>query len=267
MFRDGFEEYLFSISSRGRSRTISEDVLTKNLQEAILRTPITKREQIAHCLARVVIVTARKPYFEYRDFIPRSSTSLVAESEEASYFGALLRTIAHGEGYKSLAFLIDEFEEVSLQKRLTRRAAHDYLATLKRLINLAQDERNDFWLILSMTPHAYETTDNLEPALTQRLTKIEVGALGLPDARRIVVRRLTDARPDGEPPASEMFPFPKSFLLERNGALGPKTYSNPRALIRVCFAAIAEADHATALPFSPAYIGRIASRLAGTDHK
>ena len=278
LFRDGFENYLSAISNRGRGRAISEKVLTDALQDAILRTPIittdeetpiTKHEEVAHCLARIVTITARKPYFEYRDFIPRSPNSVVAESHEASYFGALLRTIAHGRGYKSIAFLIDEFEEIGLQKRLTRRAAHDYLATLKRLIDLAQDDRNDFWLILSMTPHAYETTGNLEPALTQRLRKIDVGELGLPDARQIVVRRLAAARPENETLASEVFPFPESFLADRNGALGPKIYSNPRALIRVCFVAIAEAvaNPATALPFSPTYIEGIAAKLAGTDHK
>lgn len=265
LFRDGFEQYLFSISGRSRRRTTSEKMLTDNLQQAILRTSITTDEEIAHCLARIVTVTARKPYFEYRDFIPRSSTSVVAESEEAPYFGALLRTIAHGEGYGSLALLIDEFEEIGLQKRLTRRAAHDYLATLKRLINLAHDQQNHFWLILSMTPHAYDITTELEPALKDRLTRIRVNTLRLPDARQIVVRRLAAARPSGQTPDSEVYPFPDSFLLKPVDVLEPNAYSNPRALIRLCFAAVAEATSATELPFSLAHIGRVAAKLAGTD--
>ncbi len=64
---------------------------------------------------------------------------------------------------------IDEFEEIGLQKRLNRRAAHDYLVTLKRLVNLAQSEWVDFWIVLSMTPEADEITKDLEPDLYERI--------------------------------------------------------------------------------------------------
>ena len=110
------------------------------LQEAIISADVTTNEQIAYCLARIVTETPKKPYFEYRDFIPRQSGNVVAEEEEAPYFSAILKTISKGMNAKAIVFLIDEFEEIGLQKRLTKRAAHDYLATLKRLINLAQSE-------------------------------------------------------------------------------------------------------------------------------
>ena len=86
-----------------------------------------------HCLARIVTDAVRKPYFEYRDFLPSKTESLVAEAAEAPYFGAILTTLVRGSGADAIAFLIDEFEEIGLQKRLTRRAAHDYLSTLKAL--------------------------------------------------------------------------------------------------------------------------------------
>ena len=89
----------------------------------------------------------------------------MAEAEEAPYFGAILKTISKGVNAEAIAFLIDEFEEVGLQKRLTRRAAYDYLGTLKRLINLSQSADSEFWVFLSMTPDSYETTVEMDPAL------------------------------------------------------------------------------------------------------
>ena len=137
LFESGFEAFVSAQSSRSSRQDLRE--VTVALQEAILRRGITTDEQIAHCLARIVTDAVRKPYFEYRDFVPRQQGSLVAEAEEAPYFSAILKTISMGFNAEAIAFLIDEFEEVGLQKRLTRRAAHDYLATLKRLINLSRE--------------------------------------------------------------------------------------------------------------------------------
>ena len=149
LFQKGYEEYLSAAYRRGRQQD-----MTGPLQAAIIRAHVTADEEIAHCLARIVTDVVRKPYFEYRDFIPRQQGSVVPEGEEAPYFRAILKTISQGTGAKAIAFLIDEFEEIGLQKRLTRRAAHDYLATLKRLINLAE---SDFWIVLSMTRDAFAT--------------------------------------------------------------------------------------------------------------
>lgn len=130
LFRDGFEEYLASSTRRGRPFDI-----THPLQDAIITAKITSDEEIAHCLAKIVTGIATTPYFSYRDFVPRSKNSIVAEKEEAPYFTAILNMITRGTGASGIGFLIDEFEEIGLQKRLTKRAAHDYLATLKRLVS------------------------------------------------------------------------------------------------------------------------------------
>ena len=186
----GYEEYL---SAPLRSRR--EQDVTTPLQDAIMAANVTTDEEIANCLARVVTDSKKKPYFQYRDFIPRQSGSLVAEGEEAPYFGAILGTIARGYGASGVAFLVDEFEEIGLQKRLTKRAAHDYLATLKRLLNLAENEENDFWLVLSMTPDAYDTTCELEPALSQRFSQVlRVEPLTADDAIALMRSRLVEAQ-------------------------------------------------------------------------
>ncbi len=170
LFRKSFEEYLSVAASPRRQQNI-----TNPLQDAIRKAEITPDEEIAHCLARIVTEVVKKPYFEYRDFIPRLSGSMVPEGEEPRYFRAILKTISQGMGAKAIAFLIDEFEEIGLQKRLTRRAAHDYLATLKRLINLAQSEQIDFWIFMSMTPDM-PTIPRL--ALTPRFASVSLGHPG-----------------------------------------------------------------------------------------
>ena len=137
LFQKSFEEHLAAENRprRGRGHDVADA-----LQKAIMDAGVTLDEEIAHCLARIVTDAVRKPYFEYRDFLPRQTDSLVAEAEEARYFGAILKTLSRGSGATAVAFLIDEFEEIGLQKRPTKRAAHDYLTTLKRLINLTQKE-------------------------------------------------------------------------------------------------------------------------------
>ena len=254
IFQPGFEEYL---SSSTRSRP-QPDIIAP-LQQAIMTAGITDDEQIAHCLARIVTDAARKPYFEYRDFISRQSGNLVAEGEEAPYFGSILKMISRGAGADGIAFLIDEFEEIGLQKRLTKRAAHDYLATLKRLINLAQSEENDFWLILSMTPDAYEKTGELEPALAERLSgqehRIRIEPLNSGAALALMRTRLDAARSKGGSRGGTLFPFPDEIPFE------PTTFNNPRRLVKACFSAIVRADHRTTLPFTSDYLRKVESDL------
>ncbi len=258
LFQRGFEEYL---ASPNRSKSQSD--IAVPLQEAVMKVGITTDEQIAHCLARIVTDAVRKPYFEYRDFIPRQSGSLVAEAEEAPYFGAILKVLSQGSGAEGMAFLIDEFEEIGLQKRLTRRAAHDYLATLKRLINLAQNEENNFWLVLSMTPDAYRRTRELEPALAERLSgqehEIRIEPLDSEAALALMRTRVDAARAKGSGRSGSLFPFPDEIPF------GPTTFNNPRRLVKACFSAIVRADHRTTLPFTGDYLREVESGLYPSD--
>ena len=254
LFEKGFEEYLSGASQPHGHR---QD-MTNPLQDAILSAGVTNDEQIAHCLARIVTDIVKKPYFEYRDFIPRQSGSVVPEGEEAPYFRAILKAISQGTGATAVAFLIDEFEEIALRKRLTKRAAHDYLATLKRLINLAQSEQIDFWIVLSMTPDAYETTRELEPALVERISDrtLHIKPLTREDAFALVKSRIAAFRSrETDESIGALFPFPDDVPFR------PSTYSNPRRLINVCFRALGQADDNTHLPFAQDYLHKVEEEL------
>ncbi len=253
LFQKGYEEYLATWFRPSRQQD-----LTIPLQEAIKSANVTTNEQIAHCLARIVTKIVKKPYFEYRDLIPRQSGSMVPEGEEAPYFRAILKTILQGTSAKAIAFLIDEFEEIDLQKRLTRRAAHDYLATLKRLINLAQSEQIDFWIVMSMTPDAYEITKELEPSLIERISDqiLNIDLLTSSEALTLMRSRIEAARSsETDESIGDIFPFPDDIGFRSN------TYSNPRRLIKTCFRAIAQADADVQLPFTEDYLHKIEDEL------
>lgn len=254
LFQKGFEEYLSNAFHRRRQQD-----MTSPLQEAIRNAGVTIDEEIAYCLARIVTDVVKKPYFEYRDFMPRQSGSMVPEGEEAPYFRAILKTISQGTGAKAIAFLVDEFEEIGLQKRFTKRAAHDYLATLKRLINLAQSEQVDFWIVLSMTPDAYETTKKLEPSLMiERVSDrtLDIEPLTITHASTLMSSRIAAARPERmDKSIGALFPFPNDVLFH------PSTYSNPRRLVKACFRAIAQANAKVQLPFTEKYLHKIEDEL------
>ena len=259
LFQDGYEEYLSNWFRPGQRQD-----MTAPLQEAIRNAGVTNDEQIAYCLARIVTESLKKPYFEYRDFVPQLRGSMVPEGEEAPYFRAILKTISQGAAAKAIAFLIDEFEEIGLQKRLTKRAAHGYLATLKRLINLAQSEQVDFWIILSMTPDAYETTKELEPSLIGRISDrvLDIQPLTSADAFALMKSRIAVARSGGtDGSVGQLFPFPDEMGFR------PNTYSNPRRLIKTCFRAIVQADTDMHLPFTEDYLHKIEDELYDNSAK
>lgn len=254
-FRKSFEEYL---SAESRPRRGSHHEIAGTLQAAIMNAGVTSDEEVAHCLARIVTDAVRKPYFEYRDFLPRQTDSLVAEAEEARYFGAILKTLSQGSGAAAVAFLIDEFEEIGLQKRLTKRAAHDYLSTLKRLINLTRKQDNQFWLFLSMTPDAYQMTQGLEPGLVDRRDSVlRLEPLQPADAVTLIATRLNAARPPHSTNRNgrNLFPFPEDVPFS------PDTRSNPRRLVKACSSAISAADVTTNLPFSRDYLQDVEAKL------
>jgi len=166
----GFQYSLFGSSFQDSLRAIKkyhrEEDAIRALSDQIRAEGIAHDEEIRYKLGKLIVETYDRPYFEYKDFVAGRRGSLVAEGEEAPYFAAVLRALRLTGSADAVAFLLDEFEEVSLQKRLTRRQAHDYLTTMKRLIGLT--EREQFWIITAMTPQAADVTRKLEPALWDR---------------------------------------------------------------------------------------------------
>lgn len=254
LFGNTFQEWLHAIKRYRR-----EEEAIRTLSERIQEEGIADDEEIRYKLGRLIVETYERPYFEYRDFVAGRRGALVPEREEAPYFAAILRALRLTGGAESVAFLIDEFEEVSLQKRITKRQAHEYLATMRRLIGLT--EREQFWIFVAMTPQAAEITEKLEPALWQRFIsqgehQFQIPPLNEEEANELVKRRLAQARSSDA--LNDLFPFPKNFVK----ILREDIRSSPRRLVKVCSLAIARAaQEEVSLPFPAEYFERIQEEL------
>lgn len=202
------------------------------LAKALQNLELTDEEEVSFRFAQIVVGTRDRPFFTFRDFVPRSSSSLVAENQETRYFRALIRILLFAYGWEGIAFLIDEFEDVALGKRLARRQSHEYTSTLRRLLDAADEER--FWLALSITQEGLEQTRVLEPALLDRFGgEFELKPLSDDDAFSLVIHRLRSARE--EDLGETLWPFEDNVLKE----LRPINRSSPRALIKIFWRSLA----------------------------
>jgi hypothetical protein len=203
---------------------------------------ITSDEEIAYKLASIVIDTGTKPYFEYRDFVAGKRNALVAENEEVKYFHALIKAILIVYDAEGVAFLIDEFEDVAISKRMTRKKSYDYLATMRHLLDLSQNE--NFWLIMAMTPEAAEDTREMNPALWQRFThgektRLELNPLTSDECKDLIAWWLDKDRLDSKSGLkNKIFPFQEDLFifLENNPNL-----RLPRQIVKICFLIVAKA--------------------------
>jgi type II secretory pathway predicted ATPase ExeA len=260
LFEQGLIPWLRSVKKFKRQ----DDALSV-MAKAIKERDIASDEEIAYKLAQIVVGTLDQPYFEYRDFVAGRRGAVVAEKEEAPYFTAIIRILKEAGHSTAIAFLVDEFEEISLQKRLTRKQAYDYLATMKRLINVARDE--DFWLIVSMTPEAAGKIQQLEASLWDRFTsqgayEFQIPPLNEHEATELLRWRLREARLPSEEPPTPDFPFPEELA----SILHPTTVSLPRRLVKVAFYAIAEAQQKlnVTVPFTLEFVRQIEERVYPT---
>lgn len=262
LFPVSYGEWLSNLRTRSeREKRLREiqSIIRNNLR-------ITDDEEVAYKLGLLIVETAVKPYFEYRDFVAGAKVSLVAEKEEAQYFKAIIKSIIKTYDVEGIAFLIDEFEDVSIAKRISSRKAHEYLSTLRRLIDVS--EKENLWIVLSMTPEGAQTTRELSPALWDRFTKsneyrLELDPLDYKEAKELLIWWLNRARISNEHKGS-LFPFPENIeeVLKRGDLRWP------RVLVRIGFFALSKAEEEKIkVPFPKEYIEGIIEDLYPKERK
>ena len=134
----------------------------------------------------------------------------------------ILGRIANADG---IAFLLDEFEDITLPRRLSKSQASAYTGTLRRLLNMAQ--REDLWIILSTTPEGLARTRELDPSLVDRFGHpYSIPPLTRDEAYGIVIQRLEPARTGSE---EGLHPFAEDAL----DGLQETSFSSPRRLIKI----------------------------------
>ena len=221
LFKREFSVWLGQLNERNK-----RDKAIRDIQSAIIKQNITGDEEIAFSFGRMIVDTKDRPYYRFQDFVPRSSGSLVAEQQEGEYFKTLIRILKRIHDAEGIAFLIDEFEDAALGKRLSRRQSAEYHSTLRNLLDTARDE--DFWLTLSSTPQGFEQTRSIEPPLMQRFgSEFRIPPLTDQDAHNLVYQRLKNAKIEGS--TNGLWPFADdvvSAIMENNRAW-------PRGLVKV----------------------------------
>ena len=224
LFSLEFSHWLHTLDNRKR-----RNWAIQMLSQALKDQDVTTDEEILNKLSRLIVETGERPFFEYRDFVPRSGKSLVAEKEEARYFQALVRILGRIGDADGIAFLLDEFEDITLTRRLTANQAANYTTTLRQLLDAAQ--REELWIILATTPEGLARTSQLDQSLVQRFShRYIIPGLSHDDAYGIVARRLQSVRQEGD----GLDPFAPEAL----DGLAKTSLSNPRRLIKIMWHAI-----------------------------
>jgi len=219
---------------------------------------ITNDEEISYRLASMIVETKNKPYFEYREFIAGQKGSLVAEKAEHKYFKAIIKSINAIYNVDGVAFLIDEFEDIAIPKRMPRNKSYEYLATLRHLIDISETE--NLWIAIAMTPEAAEASKAMNPPLWERFTHSDTNALSLDpltrdESRKMINWWLNRARD----PEDSLFPFSEELIdiLEQRPDI-----RLPRSIVKLCFYVINRANSdREAPPISGEYIKKIIGEI------
>jgi len=259
LFPMSFSDMLATLKTRAdRERKVKElsDVIEKNLN-------LTNEREVAHKLGLMVVETASKPYFSYRDFVV-GTKGLVAEREESKYFKAVINAIIKIYGVEGVAFLIDEFEEIAFPKRMSHKQTYEYLATLRSLIDIS--EKENLWIISAMTMEAVEETRKMNPALWQRFvhkdrnTILNLEPLTKDESKNLIKWWLNTAKNDDglKEYKNILFPFPED--IEK--VLKSPEVRLPRSLVRIGFFTLAKAEEEKVkAPIPINFIKRIINEL------
>ena len=237
LFEIKFEDMLIDVYNKHDQDNFKNEIASIILKDLAL----TDDEEIAHKLAYIVVATYKKRFFERKDFMSSNTNAVVADSHEDKFFHAIISAIIRIFNVDGVAFLIDEFEEVTFSKGMTKSKTYEYLSTFRRLIDLS--EKVSLWVAVAMTPEALEQTKELNNAFVARFvninTKIELNPLSEYDITEWLKWWLNTARQENSNYRDTIFPFPECFPHQMAEDAN-RCY--PRTLVKTCFAILADAE-------------------------
>ena len=266
LFSMSFVHMLSTLKTRADKENKARELLTV-LQDKL---KLTDDEEVAYKLGLMIVETASKPYFSYRDFVAGTKGALVAEKEESKYFKAVIKAIIETHDVEGVAFLIDEFEEIAFPKRMTRKQTYEYLATLRSLIEIS--EKENLWIIPTMTQEAVEETRKMNVALWQRFTHQEketiltLEPLTVEESKKLIKWWLNRARDEDDLKEyrDSLFPFPEDI----ENVLKRPDIRLPRPLVRIGFFTLARAEEEKIeAPIPMNFVEKIINELYPPPHQ
>jgi len=237
LFKDDFPDFLNKLKTK-KDREIKE----REIKLALQKIDFISDEEISYRLAHMVVETGVKPYFEYKDFMVGKKESIVAEKMEDTFFSAIIQLITKIYNYDGIVFLIDEFEDVAISKRLTMNKSLEYLATLRNLLNISNN--CNLWIAIAMTHQAATKTKELNQPLWERFTHDETTSINLDpftleESKELFANWLSKGRIDSfKDDINMLYPFSDDYLdyLDNDSKL-----RLPRKLVKLGFFSLAYA--------------------------
>ena len=234
-----YDTFLQSLKNK-----VDRDNKIGELQKILLdkgKVNLCDNESVAYSFAKMVIETKIKPYLDYRDFVSDGRNPSVPKDMEAKYFNALITAINRIYGTDGVAFLLDEFEDLTLGARISQHVRLEYLATFRRLID--ESENQNLWIVLAMVPGVEAIISKLNPPLWQRFSHHEKKTLRLEELEQdeiggMIIKWLDTMRTDDKY-RKKFFPFKddigRLFTLKTQ-------FRMPRVIVKTCFNALAKAS-------------------------
>ncbi len=240
-----FTRRLLAPASLGDYRTFLEafdrDSLSRDaLREyivSIFKDKITPDLSIAGEFASMLIHDQYQAFASWESLtVPGRNRTLFKPDGEPILLLALMQVLK-ANGIQYLIILVDEFEGISLMKRMTRRDAVHYLYTLRMLIDRAWDE-HPFAFVLASTRQAWDTAKgDLYEAFSDRVAEeLELPRLNNEQTRQMMINYLDTARNSDEARGT-LSPFDDDFFT----VVGQERRNTPRQLVRLCYQLIERA--------------------------
>ena len=201
---------------------------TESAKQALLKQEITRSPEVADLFANVLLETKNRPYYRSRSLDP---TNTWQASKLAESFKTLIKLLQRMPGATGVAFLIDDFTDITLQNRLIRKQIRDYQMTLNVLRKTTQS--GDFWL--AMARNKRENDPSPERCKGEAQKEFNVPPLTTQNAYDMVYHLLKKARTPDNP--GGIWPFTKNAILSMN----PPNRERPKPLIKTFSRALAMA--------------------------
>lgn len=207
---------IFRLSYREFAKLLHDKhlVLDKGAFQAFAREILSNRttitEQITEDLIQLISATESQNSRSWEVFISSRLMSSKRSTLGVEYYLEAFLQLFKYSGIRHIYLLVDELEDLRTV-RLSPKAAADYLATLRKMI---QHNYRMFSFVLACTRDAWDELLSLYPAIQDRFPIVIDLLPSNADYKEVVKTYLTEARVEGREIADPWFPFTEDAIDE-----------------------------------------------------